>query len=665
VNHHPYNLLRKSAANFGWDWGIDVATSGIWQPIGIESWSAARIAGVRPLVDVQDGTGVLTAHVDVERAVQGSGPFEVVATVAGHEARTVLDAGAVSARLEVRVPDADLWWPVGHGAPALYEAGVTLRAGGDAVAAWSGRIGFRTVALDTSPDEDGNRFEIRVNGRPIAVRGMNWIPDHAFITEIGEDRYAARFDDALGANVNLLRIWGGGIYEAEAFYRLADERGVLVWQDFLFACAAYPEQAWLADEVEAEAREQVTRLSAHPSLIVWNGNNENTWGYVEWRWRPALGDRPWGDGYYRDLLPRIVAELDPTRPYTPASPYSFVDYAHPNDPRNGTVHVWDVWNELDYTAYRTWYPRFVSEFGFQGPPAWSTLSRVVHDEPRQPYGDQMLVHQKAADGNGKLERGLAAHLPAPSSIDDWHWATQLNQAHAIRFGVEHFRSLAPWNTGVVLWQLNDNWPVISWAAVDFDGHRKPLWWAVQAAYAPRLATFQPHPDGSGLALVLLNDTDEPIRTEIALRTLDLDGTVHATAEIEAEVGPRASASVTVPEKLAAFADPATGLLVAEAGGFARAVHYPAEPLGQRLRHDSLRATAEAVEGGVLVIVSADTVARDVFLQVDRVDPGATVDRGLVTLLPGESASFRVTTTAANPGAFLGPLVLRSLNDLIR
>jgi beta-mannosidase len=189
---------------------------------------------------------------------------------------------------------------------------------------------------------------------------------------------------------------------------------------------------------------------------------------------------------------------------------------------------------------------------------------------------------------------------------------------------------------------------------------------VRAAYAPRLMTFQPHPDGSGVALVLLNDTDEPIRTEIALRTLDLDGTVHATAEIEAEVGPRASASVTVPEKLATFADPATGLLVAEAGGFERAVHYPAEPLGQRLRQDSLRATADVVEGGVLVTVSADTVTRDVFLQVDRVDPDATVDRGLVTLLPGESASFRVTTTAtADPSAFLGPLVLRSLNDLIR
>jgi beta-mannosidase len=287
---------------------------------------------------------------------------------------------------------------------------------------------------------------------------------------------------------------------------------------------------------------------------------------------------------------------------------------------------------------------------------------VVHDQPLDPYGAQMLVHQKAADGNLKLERGLAAHFPAPGSIPDWHWATQLNQAHAIRFGVEHFRSLAPWNTGVVLWQLNDNWPVISWAAVDFDGHRKPLWYAVQAAYAPRLATFQPRDEG--LALVLLNDTDEPVRTQLSLRRTDLAGTVLATDQTTVQVAARGSATITVPEGLASFGDPASELIVAELEGFERAILNPVEPLEQQLPGDSLRATAEAVEGGVLVVVNADAYTRDVFLQVDRVDPAATVDRGLVTLLPGESATFRVTTTAV-PEEFLGPLVLRTLNDLVK
>ena len=184
-----------------------------------------------------------------------------------------------------------------------------------------------------------------MNGERILIRGANWIPDHAFLTEIDADRYARRLADAVEANMNLLRVWGGGIYESADFYRRCDELGLLVWQDFLFACAAYAEEPWLAAEVEAEARQAITRLSAHPSLVLWNGNNENLWGYVEWDWRPRLAGRTWGDGYYRRLLPALLAELDPTRPYSPGSPFSFADYLHPNDERHGTMHIWDVWNQ--------------------------------------------------------------------------------------------------------------------------------------------------------------------------------------------------------------------------------------------------------------------------------------------------------------------------------
>ncbi len=662
TNHHPYNQLRKSASNFGWDWGIDVATSGIWRPIGIESWSGARIDSLRPLVDVDGRDGVLTAHVAIERdGVGPDGPVELDVRVGEVTASLTLRAAETSGSVALRVPDVLVWWPIGHGAQPLYDVAVSVPAAG---AAWTGRVGFRTVEVDTSPDAAGNRFVVRVNGRDILVRGVNWIPDHAFVTEVDRGRYARRVADAVEANVNFIRVWGGGIYESDDFYDLADEAGLLVWQDFLFACAAYSEDEWLASEVEAEAREQITRLSAHPSLVIWNGNNENIWGYVEWGWRPALAGRGWGDTYYRELLPRLIAELDPTRPYSPGSPFSFVDYAHPNDQRNGTMHIWDVWNQRDYTVYRDYAPRFVSEFGFQGPPAWSTLSRVVHDVPLDPYGPEMLVHQKAREGNHKLEVGMATHLPVPATIEDWHWATQLNQAQAIRFGVEHFRSLTPHNTGVVLWQLNDDWPVISWAAVDFDEHRKPLWFAMRDAYSPRLVTVQPR-DGAP-AVVLVNDTSVPFDGLAHVRRVGFDGAVSAEADVEVSVPARGTATLLIPPDVSDVADADREILQVRVDGFGATVFNPADVVHQQLDPDAARATAVRVAGGYQVEVTAGSYVRDVFLAVDRVDPLASVDSGMVSLGAGERATFTVRSAVeVDPARFLDPLVLRSANDLLR
>ncbi|MFF1572523.1 glycoside hydrolase family 2 TIM barrel-domain containing protein [Leifsonia sp. NPDC058292] len=662
VNHHPYNSLRKTASNFGWDWGIDVATSGIWKPIGIEGWSGVRIGSVRPLVDVVGDTGILTAHVQLERLGERSG--EVAVTVS-RDGAVVGGADAVlaaSGDLRVIVPGVELWWPLGHGEQPLYD--VTVTAGDDT---WQGRVGFRTVALDTSTDAVGNRFEISVNGRPIWVRGANWIPDHAFVTEITTERLSRRIDDATEANMNLLRVWGGGMYESEEFYRLCDERGVLVWQDFLLACAAYAEEEWLAEEIVAEAREAVTRLSAHASLILWNGNNENIIAFAEWGWRAVLDGRTWGNGYYRTVLPAIVAELDPTRPYTPGSPYSFDDYLNPNDDKNGTVHIWDVWNQKDYTAYREWKPRFVSEFGFQGPPAWTTLTDVVHDEPLEPYGHEMLVHQKAHEGNLKLERGYTGHLPAPETIDDWHFTTQLNQAHAIRFAIEYFRSLTPYNTGSIVWQLNDDWPVVSWAAVDFAERRKPLWYALQDAYSPRLVTVQPASEDDSLDVVLVNDTGEPFGGDVLVERVTFDGEVLARATLPAEVAARDVARIAVPAEVAVCGDPAREVLVVTpADGMPRAFWNYAEVVEQRLDGDPLTAEAEPAADGAIVTVTARSYVRDVTVLADRAHPSASVDRSLVTLLPGETAVFRLTGDGPIDAAdALSPLVLRHANQLVR
>ncbi|RLK46455.1 glycoside hydrolase family 2 protein [Microbacterium telephonicum] len=692
VNHHEFNQLRKMAASFGWDWGIDVAGAGIWKPLGLDSWSGVRIASVRPLVEVAptetgEFDGILRAHVEIER--DGSRPADDVrvhvrVTGPGGEpvdATGVIPAGAVEGVVSVLVPRVQRWWPVGYGDQPLYDVEVTA-SGADQGASWNGRVGFRTVELDTTPDEGGAPFLIRINGEIVLVRGANWIPDHAFLTQIDRDRYARRVDDAREANINLLRIWGGGIYESDDLYDLADEHGLLIWQDFPFACAAYSESDPMRAEVEAEARQNVTRLSPHPSLVLWNGNNENTWGSVDWGWAGDLNGRGWGDLYYRELLPTILAELDPTRPYSPASPYSFGEYRHPNDERYGTMHIWDVWNREDYTTYAQYKPRFLSEFGFQGPPAWSTLTKVVHDEPLDPFGRQMLVHQKAHQGNVKLERGWRGHLPDPVNFEDWHWTTQLNQAHAVRFGIEHARSLTPHNTGTIVWQLNDNWPVVSWAAVDHDEHRKPLWYALRAAYAPRLATIQPRasaqaqaaawegvaPENDTLALVVVNDTSERLTGTWTVTRETLDGSVVAKTTLAVDAPARGAATVTIPSEISTFGDAAGEVLVASADrpdlGVAPAFRHGAEVVDQRLASSPLQVEGRTTAEGYELTVTALSLARDIFCHVDKVDPSARVDEGMVTLRTGQSVTFRITTSAlGDPQAFAA--ALRCANDLVQ
>ena len=680
---HPFNALRKMASQYGWDWGPDLAGAGIWKSIGIESWSGVRLAAVRPLATLDGTHGVLETHVDLQWASGAAEPVTVTVQVGSEQAQAVAHPGQDGVVLVQRLADVEAWWPRGYGEQPLHD--VVVEVGGDAgtLASWSGRVGFRTVTLSTEPDPQGTEFVLAVNGQPVYVKGANWIPDDALITRLTPETYRAGVAEAVAAGMNLLRVWGGGIYESEHFYRACDEAGVLVWQDFLFACAAYSEDEPLRGEVEAEAREAVTRLSQHASLVLWNGNNENIWGYVEWGWRTALAGRSWGDGYYTELLPAVVAELDPRTPYSPGSPYSFMKYAHPNDHRNGTMHIWDVWNQVDYDHYRDYPARFVSEFGFQGPAAWSTLTSVVHDEPLDPYGPQMLVHQKAHEGNLKLERGLGAHLPrwpvsseqgdggGRADMDDWHWLTSLNQARAVAFGIEHFRSHYPLNRGAVVWQLNDNWPVVSWAAVDSHGVRKPLWYALRRVYADRLATFQPRPDEHGvpvLTLVAHNDGAQVWEGELVItrRGTGAGTPVLAEQRVPFHLDARSAISVALDADLLAPADPRAEVLTASAEGMTPAFGYFVEDTELVLADADTAYEVEVAHaaGGCRVTVTASALAKDLALFPDRLDAAARVDSGLVTLLAGQSHTFAVTGPDLDEVALTTKPVLRSVNDVV-
>jgi beta-mannosidase len=657
----PFNYLRKMACNFGWDWGPVLVTAGIWRPVAVESWRVARLADVRPAVTVEGTTGV--ARIAVALAAPAPHPLVVRATVGDAEGRTAVPAGATDAVVRVEVPGVALWSPRGFGAPTLYDLAVTVSDDAGEHDGWATRIGFRTVELDTSPDDDGSRFELRVNGVLLPVRGANWIPDDCFPSRVTEERLRTRIGQAIDAGINLLRVWGGGTYESEDFYRICDELGVAVWQDFLFACATYPEVEPIAGEVAAEARDNVARLMPHASLLLWNGNNENIWGYQDWGWQAGLEGRAWGLGYYLDVLPGIVAEVDPTRPYWPGSPYSGSPELHPNLPGHGTVHLWTVWNETDYVHYRDVRPRFVAEFGWQAPATWATIRRSVSDEPLAPDSPAMLHHQKASDGQGKLTRGLAHHLSEPASFDDWLLATQVVQARAFATGIASFRSQRPRCTGSILWQLNDCWPVTSWALVDGDGRRKPAWYAVREVNSENLLTIQPGDDG--LEIVAVTDAPRSWAPDVRVRRISFDGAVLAESRLTLRADAVGAARAVIDSAVTAAGDPARELIVAEAPG-SRALWFFAEDRDLGFA-DGLEAVARRVsDGSVELLVRAGSLVKDLCIAPDRIDPAAQTDEGLLTLLPGEERTVRVTgIPAGREDELTHAPVLRSIGDVVR
>ncbi|PZF25712.1 glycoside hydrolase family 2 protein [Curtobacterium sp. MCLR17_045] len=745
----PFPYVRKMASNFGWDWGLTAVTSGPWRPVAIERWSTARLREVRPLVDVEAGEGVLDAHITVERSGMNDldqdgedDDLVLVVTVSGEtedggttrqRSRAQLTPKDDETVVTVRVPEARRWWPRGYGAQPQYDVVVELQTvDGEVLDRDTFRTGFRSTRIETQVDGIGRPFAVHVNGTLIDVRGVNWIPDDVIVSRVDRARLESRLGAAASLGTNLVRVWGGGVYESRDFYEVCDELGLLVWQDFPFACSAYPEVEPIRSEVIAEARDNVARLARHPSLVVWNGNNENIWLHDADGWGAELGDRGWGLDYYLDLLPTIVDAVDPSRFYTVASPWSGSESLPANEVDHETHHSWDVWNRLPDTAYRESVPRFVSEFGWQAPPAWRTLRDAVTDAPLRVDSPGVVHHQKAADGMAKLARGLEPRFGAvdPAAFDAWHYLTQLQQARAIATGIEHWRTHWPRNTGVVVWQLNDLWPVSSWSAIDSAGRLKPLAHELRRLYDDVLLTIRPvssvavtpgaagtagasvavaasgasgpsgaertggpdHPGaspavgetadlgeladtlslgvspgafGSSPVEVAVRSTRTGHDSVVRVRRITTAGTILAEASLPVRLSSAGVAVVALPESVGVVDDPANELIIADMD-WRRAVWTPGPDAAMRWEPARYRTSFAVVDGGLDLTVEADSLVRDLLVQPDRVATDGTVDRGFMTLLPGERVVFRLGgVTEADIPALREAPVLWSIDGVLR
>ncbi len=638
----PTNQIRKMACNYGWDWGPTLVTVGIWKPIQLVQWDKARLDNLIINPTVIDSKPTIL----VSGELLGSGGAQLAII---HQGKTLasLDCSEEKFSGSVQIANLELWWPVGYGKQPLYDFQIQLLdAKGQVLETVEKKLGFRSVELVSEADSHGKSFEIKINNQRIWVRGANWIPDHTSLNQVTPERYRKRIQDAKDANMNLLRIWGGGIFESKDFYSACDELGILVWQDFLFACAAYPEDEFNGALIEQEVIQAVTRLSSHCSLVIWNGSNENIWGFFDWDWQGPLSGRGWGLGYYLDVIPAVIQRLDPTRPYQPSSPWSGTMEIHPNDPNHGTAHLWEPWNRQDYVTYLDEVPRFVTEYGYQSPAAYSTLKKAIGELELWEDSEGMKAHQKAFIGKEKLHRGLDLRFPRlTANFDSWHYLTQLEQARALNMGIRHLRSHHDVSAGSVIWQLNDCWPVVSWAMIDFEGKRKPAWHVVRKAYAPRIVSFSTQESKTNA--VLVNDTDQEWKTRVRITKANLEGAGKTIQESKVEV-PKFS-HLLVPVPIAADQlNPATEFLIVDAGGD-RSLLFFAEDSALAYEPPQFDLTVSKTNQGVEVTIKANSLVRELCLFVDRLDDQAEVSDQVITLLAGESTSLGIST--AKPELF--------------
>ena len=676
----PHNFIRKMACNFGWDWGPVVPTCGIWRGVRLETWDVARLADVRPIV--REATRD-RAVLDVQLDVAGDASAAVAeVTLTSPDGREIYRGRAG----EIAVDSPELWWPRSHGDQPLYMLCVVLKTtSGDELDRREHRVGLRTSRLVTEPDATpiaglghGESMRLEVNGEAVYCKGANWIPDDCFPSRVTRDRYRRRVEQAADANMNMLRVWGGGLYESDDFYDACDELGVMVWQDFLLACAAYSEEEPFRSLIEAEATDNVARLARHPSLVLLNGCNENLMGYDDWgydgkTWKEHIGDRGWGLHYYLDAFPRVVSDLAPGTPYWPASPYS-------NDPtlgrranlnEFGNRHIWDVWHGPGhYRNYLAHYPRFASEFGFHGPPTWATLECAVPDKSQHHWDSPTVrLHNKngGPDGQRQTTTRMADDFDVPADFDDWLYLAQVMQARALDLGVRWFRALFPWNNGALFWQFNDCWPTFSWSSIDGAGRLKPLHHAARRFNAPRIITIAPRSpqpvdgwaDAGPLSVYLHNDHAEPWSGECQLRHMTLGGDTLAATSWTIDLAPRSAAKFDVPEVMRSR--PTDSFLVASLAGGERGFWWAAPD--KELAYPPPRFAADVAADGSSVTLTAETLLRDVCLFADRLDPSAEAGDACVTLLPGEQFTFAIRrgTTSLDRDALVRPPVLQCVN----
>ena len=647
----PYT--RKAPYQYGWDWGPRFVTMGIWQPVQLEAWDDARVSNLQvKQQQLSTAAAQLGLVLTYEGAATAAGPATLVV-------ETQLPGGQPGPRLEqpvrlqpgqqtveaaLRLPRPERWFPAGYGPQPLYTFTASLVQNGRRLGEARARVGLRTLQLRRQPDQYGKSFEFVVNGIPVFAKGANWIPADIFPTRVTPARYRQLLTAARNCNMNMLRVWGGGIYENDAFYDLCDELGLLVWQDFMFACTFYPGDAAFMQNVREEATQQVRRLRNHPSLALWVGNNENEVAWQDWGLTNKMGPEKqtiWSDylRLFRDLLPGVVRAQDSARAYWSSSPSAdFEDKA--GSQATGDVHYWEVWGGTAPIAdYEKQVPRFVSEYGFQSFPELASVQQFAAPADLDLASPVMRQHQRSAAGNPRLVDYMRRDYPEPKDFASFLYVSQVLQAQAIKRSAEHLRRNRPRVMGSLYWQLDDSWGGASWSSIDYYGRWKALQYYARRFYAPLLVS--PHAEGGQLRLYVVSDQQQATPATLRLRLLGFDGRVRYQQTQAVLIEPLSSrAYLAVPRaQLLRGQDSTRVVLTCEltvAGQVAaRNTYYFAPPKALPLPRARVAATWQRLTDSTYqVTLRSSVLAREVCL-THAIGTGFFEDN-YFDLLPGET-----------------------------
>ena len=542
--------LRKAPCHWGWDWGPKLPVIGIWKDIRLEGYSIARLSDVHVRQDHEDEGVVIS--VDIEAEDWSDESLKAILTITEPDGTTqeitqplmdFPDGEYPFVTLEAKIPEPELWWPNGYadggqehkiGAQPLYGVQVILKSGDQLLDQREYHVGLRTIELVQDPDAWGKTFTFYVNGIPIFAKGADWIPSDSFPTRVTRDSLEGLIRSAAQANMNMLRVWGGGYYPEDSFFDLCDQYGILIWQDFMFACGIYPADADFHENVHIEAIENVRRIRHHPSLALWCGNNEMEQGWVDWGWNkpndPLNQHLKAGyDRMFHHMLPEIVEDEDPDTEYWPSSASSNTAFENPNEQEQGDCHYWAVWHgRRPFTAYRSQFPRFMSEFGFQALPPLKTIQTYAGPADQNMTSYIMEHHQRSGSGNGLMIAQMTDTFRMPKNFECLVYLSLLLQAEGIRYGVEHWRRNRQRVSGTLIWQLNDCWPVASWASLDYFGRWKALHYAAKRFYAPLLLSVEDN--GPKMEVHLTSDLIEPVDVLVRWQLASVTGEVHKSGE---------------------------------------------------------------------------------------------------------------------------------------
>lgn len=533
-----FSLVRKAHSTYGWDWGPKLPDMGIWRPIRIISYEHARFSDIYIRQSHEQDQVTLQFEIDVQKF----SPDEEIdleisvtapdGTLVGKVNRQAEETGSYS----VTVEHPELWWCHGFGEQPLYEVSFRLKLGESFLEEQKKRIGLRTLTVRREKDQWGESFEFCINGVSIFAMGANYIPEDSIYPRCSRERSRKLIEQCVKANYNCIRVWGGGYFCEDYFYDLCDEYGLIVWQDLLFACGVYRLHKEFVQNVIAETKDNVRRLRHHASIALWCGNNELEWGWSGWDmgFGNKLSDKADYLKLFEWILPNTVREIDPDRFYWLASPSSGGSFDDPNDQNRGDVHYWDVWHRLKhFTEYRKYYFRFCSEFGFQSFPSVKTIDTFAEEKDKNIFSPVMENHQKNGGANGLILYYLSANFLYPSKFSTLIYVSQILQAEAIRYGVEHWRSNRGRCMGSLYWQVNDCWPVASWSSLDYYYRWKPLHYYAKKFYAPLLLCALE--EKGHVRFVVCNETREDFALKVIWRLRDHKGNILEESEVDCMV----------------------------------------------------------------------------------------------------------------------------------